>query len=399
MKILLINSLYTATVVGGAELFVRALAESLAEAGHEAVVASTTPKDAHTERVGGVKIRYVRLKNLHWPFAEEDGHPALKPLAHAIDTYNPLMAREAARIMDAERPDIVHTHNLSGFSVAAWRRAKQRGLPLIHTLHDHYLLCPRGTMFRGGVNCERRCAECFPYALPRGHASRQVDAVVGVSRFILERHLHFGHFGGAAEKRVIPNSYEVRPLALPPNAWPSPIRLGYLGHLSYRKGVELLIESAARLPENTWRLKVAGRGLAAYERDLRSRYTAPNIEFVGRAEPESFFPEVDVLVAPSLLCESFGRTVIEAYAHGVPVIGSDRGGIAELVEDGRTGFLFDPGRPGDLAAKMRRFIEKPSLIEGMRQRCLEKAKDYLPKNVVDEYLDLYAAAESVRRGS
>jgi glycosyltransferase involved in cell wall biosynthesis len=70
-----------------------------------------------------------------------------------MDIYNPLMAWEVKKIIDREQPDLVHTHNLQGFSVAAWKVVKKRGLPLVHTMHDYYLLCPRNTMFGGGRNC------------------------------------------------------------------------------------------------------------------------------------------------------------------------------------------------------------------------------------------------------
>lgn len=393
MKILLINSLYFPNLVGGAERFVQTLSESLVQAGHQVVVICTTPeKGLRTDWVSGVKVYYVGLKNLYWPFGDEENHRALKPLAHALETYNPWMAREATRILDAERPDIVHTNNLSGFSVSAWSGTKQRSLPLVHTLHDHYLLCPQGNMFRNGENCETRCVACFPYALPRGRSSNLVDAVVGVSRFILKRHLEFSYFAATPEKRVIPNSYEAQPHAAPSGERTPHIRFGYLNHLNANKGIELLLRNATRLPEGAWALNIAGKGFAAYDSRLRARHETPDVKFMGYVRPGDFFPEIDVLVAPSVLRESFGRTVIEAYAHGVPVIGSDRGGIPELIEEGSTGLLFDPDRPGDLAAKMRRFIENPAMIETMRPECLRKARGFLPENVVDEYLGLYADA-------
>jgi glycosyltransferase involved in cell wall biosynthesis len=394
LKVLLVNTLYTPNQVGGAERFVQILAESLVRAGHQATVISTSPqKGVRTGWISGVKIHYVGLKNFYWPFGDSsqgENPSALKPLSHALDTYNPWMAREAARVLDVEKPDLVHTNNVGGFSVSAWHPVKRRRLPLVHTLHDHYLLCPRTTMFRRGKNCRVQCTECIPYALPRRRLSKQVDAVVGVSRFMMERHLDFGYFTATPVRQVIPNPYATK-LTIPQPKVPSlPVRFGYLGRLHVNKGIEVLLEAAGQLRGGTWKLRLAGKGIAAYENRLRTRYESPAVEFLGYVNPEDFFREIDVLVVPSQLRESFGRGVIEAYAHGIPVIGCDRGGVAELIEEGQTGFLFDPDHPDDLRTKMRIVIEDPVMIKEMRSACLRKAKDFVPRSVVEQYLEVYA---------
>lgn len=391
MKILFVNTLYTPHLVGGAERFVQSLAEDLVRVGHDAVVVSTTPQRGNrVRRVDGVKVYYIGLKNLYWPFGDKENYTVLKPLAHALDTYHPWMAGEVARILEAEQPDLVHTNNLQGFSVSAWRRVKQLHLPLVHTLHDHYLLCPRGTMFRHGKNCETRCAECRLYALPRKRPTIQVGAVVGVSRFILERHLEFGYFADTPLKEVIPNSYQAK-RAVPRSDAPSlPIRFGYLGLIHPDKGLEVLLEAATRLTEGSWALNIAGRGFTAHERHLHAKYgEIPAIEFLGYVDSEVLLQQTDVLVVPSLLSETFGRVVIEAYAHGVPVIASNRGGIPELVEAGRTGYLVDPSHPNHLVTKMQWFIDDPAMVGNMREACLQEAKRFVPANVVERYLNLY----------
>lgn len=315
---------------------------------------------------------------------------AIKSLWHLLDTCNPWMANKVASILDEECPDLVHTNSLAGFSTLAWRIIKQRRLPLVHTLRDYYLLCPRSTMFRGGKNCETLCVGCRPYALFRELFSSRVDIVVGVSQFVLERHCRFGYFADIPRKRVIYNAY--RREILPQSSkreWTIPVRFGYLGRLHPTKGVEALLEAVRWLPEGTWSLNIAGRGFSKYERYLRSRNKASGIRFSGYVKPENFFPAIDVLVVPSRWHEPFGRTVIEAYAHGVPVIGATRGGITELVEEGRTGFLFDPESPEELAAKMRRYIGNLELVSSMSSVCLGKAEDFLPENIVEQYLRVY----------
>jgi len=376
--------------MGGAELSVQSLAEGITEAGHQAVVISTVPqKGIQIDWVNGVKVYYIGLKNLYWPYRARKNPVVLKPLWHALDTYNPWMIREGMRILHEEHPDLVHTNTLAGFSPKIWQFVKQQGLPLMHTLHDHYLLCPRSSLFRKGQNCRPVCTSCRLFTLPRSRLSNCVDSVVGVSRYVLDRHLELGYFASTPKKRVIYNGYQAELTARPSETGSLPIRFGYLGRLMKDKGIEVLLNSVMQLPEGAWSLEVAGRGQAAYESYLHTRYNVPAIKFLGYLEPEIFFSKIDILVVPSLIEESFSRVTIEAYAHGVPVIGSHRGGIPELVEDERTGSLFDPALPSDLSTKMRRYIGKPAIIRRMQSACLSKAKAFLLKDNIMQYIDAY----------
>jgi glycosyltransferase involved in cell wall biosynthesis len=368
------------------------------------VVSVAQEPGVYFDWVNGVKAYYVGLRNFYWPWPHPDTkyrvYRVLKPLWHAIDSYHPWMVREVARILDIEPPDLVHTNNLTGFSALTWQAIKQRDLPLVHTLRDYYLLCPRTTMFREGENCETLCTKCRLYALPRKRLSNQVDGLVGISQFVLERHLQFGYFAATPKKRVISNSYELGPYALPLPSLGTrslPIRFGYLGRLDPAKGIEVLLEAITQLPEGTWGLEVAGQGSTRYDCYLHAKYRNPSIEFKGFTRSESFFTNIDVLVVPSLWHEPFGRVIIEAYAHGIPVIGASRGGIPELVEEGRTGFLFDPRQVRDLTAKMQRLIDQPEIINDMQPRCLKKARSFTPENITEEYLEAYAAVSTSLR--
>jgi glycosyltransferase involved in cell wall biosynthesis len=394
LKILYISTLYTPNLVGGAERVVQSLAENMAAAGHEAIVLSATPHKNTVNWVNGVKIHYIHLKNIYWPYGEKVNAAPAKALWHAFDTYNPWMTREVVRILRLERPDLVHTHLIAGFSCLTWRAAKRLGMPLVHTLHDYYLLCPRSTMFRDGRNCGTQCVQCQLYTRPRRKPTNLVDAVVGVSSAILRRHLEFGYFDATPHKPVIYNPYPLASSTLRSDAPSVPIQFGFLGRLDPTKGLEVLLEAVRRLPQGSWRLKVGGRGPAGYESHLRAKYKIPEVDFVGYVDPDSFLPEIDVLVVPSVWQEPAGRVIIEAYAHGIAVVGARIGGIPELVEEGRTGSLFTPGNSDDLARQMRKFTDHPTIIDGMRLGCLERAELLSPESIAEQYLTVYAEASA-----
>jgi glycosyltransferase involved in cell wall biosynthesis len=390
MKILLLNTLYAPNVLGGTERVVQTLAESLLARGHEPLVACTGAKrGVHRELVAGVPVYYAGLKNVY-PLLPVDGRNALaKPLWHAVDTVNIRMARVLGRILDDERPDVLHTHNLTGFSALAWSAARDRRIPIVHTLHDYYLLCPRSTMFANGANCERRHATCTLYSWPRVKLSSHVRAVVGVSRFVLDRHLEHGAFS-LAETFVIGNPC-VSSSDDPQSCNPAPrrLRIGYLGRLEPAKGVEGLLSAVEELACDDWELHVAGRGTSAFEQRLRARFVDPRIHFHGFADRDEFLKAIDLLVVPSLSHETFGLVAIEAFAAGVPVVASRRGGLSEVVTDGVTGALFEPSEPGALRATLDAFLAEPSRAGRMRDRCLERALDFDATAITERYEAVY----------
>jgi glycosyltransferase involved in cell wall biosynthesis len=167
------------------------------------------------------------------------------------------------------------------------------------------------------------------------------------------------------------------------------LTFGYLGRLEPAKGIEALLIAFQRLAAPNARLLIAGRGDGRYENELRSRFDSKNIKFLGFCSPHDFFRQVDILVTPSLLHEGLGRTIIEAYAHGVPVIGSNRGGIPEIIEDGKTGFIFDPDHLETLIIQMRKVIDGLFDLSEMAQQARIKAEEFHPDRIADAYLKLY----------
>ena len=117
-------------------------------------------------------------------------------------------------------------------------------------------------------------------------------------------------------------------------------------------------------------------------------------------EPPEFFTQIDVLLLPSLWQEPLARVILEAYAYGVPVVGSRRGGIAEHIEDGVTGLLFDPDEPRMLDAAVDRFLREPSLLSRMSQNASGRARENtVARSVADYeicYRDVLRPAEKSR---
>jgi glycosyltransferase involved in cell wall biosynthesis len=243
-------------------------------------------------------------------------------------------------------------------------------------------------MFANGANCERRHATCAIYSWPRIKLSSHVRAVVGVSRFVLARHLEHGAFSNA-ETFLIGNPCVSGPREGSRDPTTQRLRIGYLGRLEPAKGVEQLLDAVEGLAGDTWELHVAGRGTNAFEQRLRARFRHPRIRFHGFVERNEFLKTIDLLVVPSLSHETFGLVAVEAFAAGVPVIASRRGGLSEVVADGVTGALFEPTEPGELRAILDAFVSEPARARRMRPRCLERALDFEATAITERYEAVY----------
>ncbi len=396
MKIAIINSLYTPNILGGGELSVQYLAEAIKNNGHDVVVLTLSPRSkTEVEVVNGIRVYYIGLKNIFWPFTQKSRWAAMKILWHLIDTHNPFMRREVVRILKAEKPDVVHTNNVRGFSVDIWREINKMAIPLVHTLRDYYLLCFRGTMFRNNGNCAGQCGSCRALTSQKRKQTAKVDIVVGNSQFILDRHLNYGYFPQSATA-VIHNIFEKTTGSVRNDRGADHRVFGFIGRLHPTKGIEFLVEAFRSADiASTSRLLIAGDGPPAYVRALKSRCHGLPIDFLGLTDASDFYSKVDMIILPSLWEEPLSRVIFEAFAWGKPVIGSSRGGTPEILKSGETGYLFDTASPDNLAHILREVAHiSTDELGRLSQNCLKMAEAFLPDAIAALYISIYNEALS-----
>lgn len=389
MKVLFVGSLYY-PYNGGAERILRIAAEGVVRAGHRAVVVcSSKERGCVSREVNGVKVYYLGIRNIYWPFDGYRPNPAVRALWAAIDAYNIAGGRAVGRVLDIEQPSLVNTHNLAGFSASVWSEVKQRKIPLLHSMHDYWLLCGKSSMYKGGKVCTTPCLACSIYCAPRRRLSRTIDAVSADGNFLLQTHLESGLFGDGRPTRWIHNASNIE-VAVQPQATAvaGKLRVGYLGRIEPFKGVEALLEALNAIPAG-WELQLAGDGNQDYLDQFKRRFRSDRVKFLGFVHPKELFAGIDVLVVPSVWNDPLPTVIFEAYAHGIPVIGSSRGGIPELIEEGKTGFVFFHESPGSLERAIKRFLDDPQLAASMRSNVLIKARHYTQELLANEYLAMY----------
>ncbi|MDQ1192353.1 glycosyltransferase involved in cell wall biosynthesis [Brevundimonas vesicularis] len=359
VRVLIVNTLYPPAQVGGAERSVAQLAQGLRRAGAEASVLTLTPgREPVNEWIDGVPVQRLSLRNLYWPYDGVRRSAVRRAVWHGLEAANPLMDQAVDRAVARVRPDLIHLHLSTGFSLSVYHAAARRDLPLVQTLRDWSMLCARASLFRRGRRCERRCRSCVLLTAGKRVRSQAVGHVIGLSGPVLETHRAAGYFRRTPGS-VIGNAAGAAAMAPKPSLIEAPtMRFGFLGRVEPEKGIEVLL-AATRGLGGDWSLNVAGRGEADYVQALRRAYDDPRIIWLGQVEAEAFWPKVDVLVAPAVWAEPFGRSVVEAVQQGRGVIASRIGGLAEAAQGAGMSALIEPGDAGALTAAMQAAVDQP----------------------------------------
>lgn len=390
MKIILVSSAYHPYYRGGGEYSVKSLAQGLLKSGQQVSVI-TAHEQASVEEIDGVTVRRVKHPNLYWSFRSA-GKSALQKLAwHVIESYNIRVASRVAGILEEQRPDVLHLRNVEDFSPYVAKVAYQRNIPVVVTLNSYTWLCPKATMYKNGHSCKRQCLDCKLLTYPKKYLSQYVDAVVGVSQFMINQH-HQYHYFPKAHPLVIYTSADSQPLPLPAqqNGF---LTFGYIGRIHPTKGVHQIIKAFHSIPP-PHQLIIAGDGPEAYVQKCQTAAAGnPRIVFLGKYPAAAFYQQVDVLLINALWNEPFPRVLIEAYAYGRPVIAANTGGTPEMVRPGHTGYIFDPLDVDQFIAHLHLLAAMPlqQLLQ-LQSQVTAFLQQHIPEET-QRYLQLYQSLQ------
>ena len=254
----------------------------------------------------------------------------------------------------------------------------------------------------GRGNCASLCPECEAFSKTRRAMSALPDAVTCVSNPVFDRLTGHGAFSeavaGRQAIRIIRgnNAMEALPEAEPSTSR-GPLRLGFMGRLDPSKGLENLIDATRQLQPGSVSLRIAGTGKPDFTRGLQERAAgAGDITFAGHVSPTEFFPTIDLLVIPSVWEDPFPRVFHEALAYGVPSLATPLGGLSEVIEHGRNGFLIAGTGTASLVASLSELVASGWDRRPMFDACRQAAADYAPSRIAAEYEAVLMAAAARR---
>lgn len=291
------------------------------------------------------------------------------------------VGRRTAEVLDEFRPDVVHFHNVyHQLSPSVLRPAARRGIATVMTLHDYKLVCPTYLFLANGRPCEaclgghfhqavrKRCKDgslaASAVAAAELWAHTTLGAYGAIRRFVCPSRFLLGKLEAAGvypdRLRHVPHFAHVTPAR--PGGATTRRRVLYAGRLSYEKGVDIAIRGVARVPG--LELDVAGDGPERASLEALAAEVAPGrVRFHGlvdRARIASLLEEAMAVVLASRVYENQPMVVLEAYGAGVPAVGSDLGGVPELVQHGVAGIVFPPGDEAALGDALARLAAEPA---------------------------------------
>lgn len=349
------------------------------------------------------------------PFAMADNQNLSSPWNHYfsenIDYYsskkrfkiarNLIWNKEAAakfgRLLDQEKPDLIHAHNIyHQLSPAILVEAKKRQIPVIMTLHDYKLVCPNYRLFTHDKNCQRCLTGNYWHCLANNcYDSYPKSAVAALESFLHNKVWHT--YRDNIDLFIAPSKYlkqlmikagwnETKIIVL---ANPAPKyepqadgkRLLYLGRLAPEKGVDVLLQ-ALKLTNRQLSLDIAGSG----QEEVRLKSLVKELGLTTRVTFHGYLSgkslkklkrEAKAIILPSVWAENLPLVLLEALSYGKLIIASQSGGTPELIEDGKTGFLFPPGDAFALAHQINQ-LDQLTLAQ----------RELIAKNIKDKIIPL-----------
>lgn len=371
---------------GGEDTVVEAEVELLRERGH-AVALFTR----HNDDIHGVS-KLMLVANTFWASG---------------------VAAEFATELERFQPDVIHVHNtFPMISPAIYWVAAKYHIPVVQTLHNFRLLCPQAMFLREGKVCEE-CMGAIPWrgvvhgcyrnskvqsAVLAGMVS--LHRLLGTWQHKVTRYIALNEFcrqkfinGGLPAARVVIKANFVD---FPRPAVTQRADFLFVGRLSAEKGVDVLAQAAR---QTQVQIHVAGTGPEQGQLEQIS-----NVQLLGALSTDDVRRRMSdslALVLPSVWYENFPRTLVEAFGCGLPVIASRLGALAELVEDGVTGLLFNPSDADDLADKLQWAHAHPEQMRAMGEAARAKYEAFYTaeknyQQLVAIYRDAIAEVQGVK---
>lgn len=409
MKILKVIHGYPPTYNAGSEVYSQTLCHELAQRHHvevftrnENILVSdyeyTQTQDPLDKRVRLHSINLPRERNL------------LKYSHDAVNTH-------FISVCDRFKPDIVHIGHLNHLSIDIVEHAWQRNIPIVFTLHDYWLICPRGQFLQRNstppfalcngqedIKCAHRCFSGFAssditpndetaywanWVQQRRHKfqalSERVDLFIAPSRYLQERFIK--EFQISPDKiRYLDYGFNRSYLKNRVRVLENNFVFGYIGTHIPAKGMQDLIDAFSKLKTNKpCLLKLWGR----FRSDLtpvlqeKIRSLSPEIssriqwmgEYKNNTIVQDVLNHVDAIVVPSIWVENSPLVIHEAQELRIPVIAANMGGMAEYVQHEVNGLLFDPLNIDDLAKQMSIFANDPQKAKQLGEKGYIYSKD------------------------
>jgi glycosyltransferase involved in cell wall biosynthesis len=394
MRVLLVNHAFPPDGLGGVESYTQRLAAELVKTGDTVSVVTRRPEKSSQKPW----ILREQLPDGASLYRITGGDPVYEHYDRFL-LYHEDLEKCFQRIMVEEAPDVVHFNHLLGQSPRFVEMAHRLRAAVVISLHDFYFACPRVHLHKpsgelcAGPDGGRECAgACFAdesdggplrWGMRTAYFRRllgMAQRLVAGSRYVASYFENFARHPHGV--RVIPNGVAVEAVDPAMVVCSTPrergrLNLAYCGSVGRHKGVHVILDALRGADLGPVELLVIGqtpdRSYVDLLREQAAKVPGLNFRLYGafkQAEFPYLLSDVDSVVAPTLVPEAGPQVPREVLARGVPVLASRLGALPEIVVHGENGFTFDPNRPAELAAILRRLLVDEDLLPRLRAGAL-----------------------------
>ena len=392
MRILLTNTFYYPNVVGGAEYSTKLLAEGLAKQKNEVAVYSVDSfeKELKKEEIEGVLVYRGTGGRFDAKLRFTKKGPVFKKFLNKFyELRNVKAEKEFERIIKEFKPDVIHTNNINGMSPLVWKCAKKNNIPCVHTIRDYWIVSPKNVLPKRNNFIELIYQKYFR------KYSKYVDYVTAPSEFTLNSVLNLKYFDVKNSKHVnnsvdLDMDYTRKCISNRKNNNDEKVNFIFVGSLFENKGIFNLIKAFTSIKNDNISLSICGKGkleeyvIESAKKDKRITYRG----MLTKEELQNEWIKNDVLIVPSVWDEPFGRVVIEANQHGLPVIGSNKGGILEILEYTKTGITYQFDDIEELKKAIKYFSNRNN-VKKYYDEIMEKLPEYSIEKQLKAYIYIY----------
>ena len=386
MKILMVNN--QLSVLGGSETYMFSIGEELTKRGNDVQYFGVSdPKHIHTNVFGIYAKR------------------SINPFNVVVNRFN---VRQFGRLLDTFKPDIIHI-NLMYFVLTPKiiDEAYKRHIPVVHTVHDPKIVCPNHRLYN--YRLEEPCMKCLGHgvkecvknkcvknsrflsklAVKEAQYYSRINIYEKINRYVFPsefmKRIHIGYGANENNSVVIHNFSRLDSVNDTDSKKTSEKYVLYFGRVSAEKGMRILSEVVASTPKIKYKIAGEGPCLSLFN-DLT------NCDLLGFISGDSLIEAIKqatICVFPSIWYENCPMSIMESIALGTPVIGSNIGGIPELIENGVTGFIVKPASVEDLQKKIEILYSDNNLLNNMSHACIANKELKSVSTYVDELLKVY----------
>jgi glycosyltransferase involved in cell wall biosynthesis len=333
--------------------------------------------------------------------------------------WSGIYSHEAYRCMEQtlaeDRPDVVHVHNLYPlFSPSVLVACKRAGVPVVMSVHNQHLTCPRADHLHHGSICEK-CVGGGEFNCVLQNCRQNIfESVAYATRSMVARRRRLFHdnvtlflaLSEFAKSRLVEAGFSDERIVVLRNmvaASPGPADptqgsyAAFAGRMSQEKGLHSLLQAASDYPECSVQLAGDGPLMEHFQKNAPA-----HVKLNGQLNAEQmfdFYRGARFAVVPSITYEMCPLVILEAFSHGVPVIASRLGAQREMVDDGVNGLLFEPGNANDLRDKMKRLWQDPELCRRLGQAGYEHVvRNHSEATYYERLMGVYRRAMSLVSG-